>query len=514
MPGEPDFRAARTSRIVTGRKSSRERPSLFFFSASDGRMQAMDMNNESLNGLVSDVAARFGLSNEKVRQLVGVTVTMMFDDRRGGLPGFLQLFRQRGLEPVIASWQGPGPAERISSAQLESVFGIPLINAIAGRLGATGSTTTAALGGLLPGLVNRFSDSQPPHTDLPDMVKDWARSVAPWFVDLGRFEWGGMPTHTMHAMATPAAAQTTAPAKAKTSGGMGRVLFWLLLLLAVLAALLLYRGCSRQAQQAPAAPAVEATPAPAPVAQTPARFTLEESQGKAIISGQLASQADRQRLMDALKASFGAEQVSGDISVDPNTAPAGWLEKLIALAPSLKAKGLKLGFDGEAIRIDTSALPEAERMQLSQTLRDGFGGFEISGLWDKAMMAFAALKPGFGADDLVKALNQSHIGFDTGSNAITRDSFETLTRAAEAIKAAPAGTRIEVGGHTDNTGTAEVNLQVSQQRADAVVAKLVELGVAPEQLLAKAYGQTQPAADNASEAGRAANRRIAFTVLK
>ncbi len=53
---------------------------------------------------------------------------------------------------------------------------------------------------------------------------------------------------------------------------------------------------------------------------------------------------------------------------------------------------------------------------------------------------------------------------------------------------------------------------MSQKRADAVVAKLVELGVQPSSLSAKGYGSSKPIADNATDEGRAKNRRIEFTV--
>ena len=129
------------------------------------------------------------------------------------------------------------------------------------------------------------------------------------------------------------------------------------------------------------------------------------------------------------------------------------------------------------------------------------------------MAALSGLRPGYSAADLVGALNLMNVYFDTGSATITRDSLETLTKAAEAIKGAPAGTKIEVGGHTDNTGDAAANLTLSQQRAEAVVAKLGELGVAAGTLTGKGFGQDKPRADNATETGRAQNRRIEFTVL-
>jgi outer membrane protein OmpA-like peptidoglycan-associated protein len=252
----------------------------------------------------------------------------------------------------------------------------------------------------------------------------------------------------------------------------------------------------------------------APAAQANARFGLENTDGNVTITGQVANDADKLKLWDALKAAFGDANLSGDITVDPNTLPAGWMDKLIAILPELKAKGLKFGFDGDKLQIDTSSLPEDQRFALSESLRRSFGGFEMSGLWDRASAALTGLKSGFSGDDLIHALNLMTVYFDTGSDNISRDSLETLRHAAKAIAAAPAGTRIEAGGHTDNTGDAAANLNLSQQRAEAVVAKLGELGVASGTLVSKGYGQEQPIADNSTAEGQAKNRRIQFTVLK
>ncbi|MEM7488559.1 MAG: OmpA family protein [Pseudomonadota bacterium] len=71
----------------------------------------------------------------------------------------------------------------------------------------------------------------------------------------------------------------------------------------------------------------------------------------------------------------------------------------------------------------------------------------------------------------------------------------------------------EIGGHTDSQGREVMNETLSRERAEAVRAALIARGVPPSQLIAVGYGETQPIADNDTEDGREANRRITFTLL-
>lgn len=439
--------------------------------------------------LIREAASRFHLGDNAGR-LVRQLVDVIFDPANGGFAGLQKRFTDAGLDGLLSSWIGTTPGDNVLQPdQFSAGFGQNLSSGIASKLGIPAAAVNMAGAWLLPKIVGQLTQGGTLPTSRPADYERWFGTSTP----TAGYSGGG----------------TVA---SKPSGGFWK---WLLPLILLLAAFLLFRSCKKEEAVAPAPmqPATTMQPA-APVAQANPRFGFENVDGKVTVSGQVANEADKTRLWDALKANFGEGNLAGVITVDPATLPAGWLDKLIAALPELKAKGLKFGFDGDKLSIDTSGMSEADRFTVSDKLRSLFGGFEISGLWDRAAAALSGLKAGFSGDELVKALNLMNIYFDTGSANITRDSLETLTSAANAIKQAPAGTKIEVGGHTDNTGDAAANVTLSQQRADAVVAKLAELGVAADTLTAKGYGQEKPRASNDTDEGRAQNRRIEFAVTK
>jgi outer membrane protein OmpA-like peptidoglycan-associated protein len=71
---------------------------------------------------------------------------------------------------------------------------------------------------------------------------------------------------------------------------------------------------------------------------------------------------------------------------------------------------------------------------------------------------------------------------------------------------------LNIAGFTDNLGSPEANLNLSRNRAKAVVAELVKKGVSPDRLSAQGYGEDNPVADNSTAEGRAQNRRAAMAV--
>src|SRR6266540_4090554 len=99
------------------------------------------------------------------------------------------------------------------------------------------------------------------------------------------------------------------------------------------------------------------------------------------------------------------------------------------------------------------------------------------------------------------------VTFETGRSALKPDSYTILDIVAASLVANP-NIRIEIAGHTDITGSSATNLRLSEARAQAVRTYLATKGVAPDRMVARGYGPTQPIAPNTTAAGRALNRRV------
>jgi outer membrane protein OmpA-like peptidoglycan-associated protein len=115
-------------------------------------------------------------------------------------------------------------------------------------------------------------------------------------------------------------------------------------------------------------------------------------------------------------------------------------------------------------------------------------------------------------DDRVEILDKVFFEFDSAT--IKAESFRILDEVTAILLNHPEITLVEVQGHTDDQGTDEYNLGLSERRAAAVRDYLVTSGVEPGRLLAKGYGESEPLQPGTSEAAREANRRVVFKILK
>jgi len=113
-------------------------------------------------------------------------------------------------------------------------------------------------------------------------------------------------------------------------------------------------------------------------------------------------------------------------------------------------------------------------------------------------------------DDMLKLTLANEVSFDVNSASVKPSFRPSLAKVAEVLKS--YDTRMTVVGHTDATGSESYNQQLSERRAQAVRSELIRDGVPAERLSAIGRGEGEPRADNATETGRAQNRRVEILV--
>ena len=105
-----------------------------------------------------------------------------------------------------------------------------------------------------------------------------------------------------------------------------------------------------------------------------------------------------------------------------------------------------------------------------------------------------------------------NIYFQTGKSILTVDSYEALDQVVRFLQNNES-VRLEISGHTDNTGSLRINANLSEARAKAVVDYIGDRGIDKSRLEYKGYADSQPVADNSTPEGREKNRRVEFKVL-
>ncbi len=194
-------------------------------------------------------------------------------------------------------------------------------------------------------------------------------------------------------------------------------------------------------------------------------------------------------------------------------------ERAGAVLAALRGEGLPLAGSlargyGEADPVADNATAEgrAQNRRIAFARIEADGTAERTGEGDTPAATEAAGTADAACVEAVEAIVAGRaIQFAAGSAEIAADSAGVLDAIAEALGGCPDVT-MEIAGHTDSEGAESWNQQLSQQRAEAVLAALRARDLPLPDVIARGYGEADPVADNGTTEGRAQNRRIAFSL--
>ena len=178
--------------------------------------------------------------------LLGMLLSLMFDEKRGGFSGFIDRFRAKGLGDAVTSWFGNGENKSLSTAQLETVMGPQVLAQMASRLDLAPNVVATALGQLIPTVIDKLSPDGrlPTGSVVPDVAKGY----------LGNFAEFANTAVLPEMVATHAAQHTLEHGPVSASSSNSKL--WLLLIPVLIAPLFFIKQCSHE----PNAPVQSAPP--------------------------------------------------------------------------------------------------------------------------------------------------------------------------------------------------------------------------------------------------------------
>ena len=237
--------------------------------------------------------------------------------------------------------------------------------------------------------------------------------------------------------------------------------------------------------------------------------------GAVQMRGKMSDELTQRATASFARARFGIDRVAASTRIDQAT-PAGWTIRVLA---SLEALSLlnsgTVKVTPDFVDISGTTGDDDAQAEISRLLADKLGAsatYRLDVKYDEALDPVLAIPT---PDECVSRINavlgDSKIAFASGSPEIDPSAREILDRVAVLVAECDT-VQMEIGGHTDSQGGEDLNLRLSQSRAEAVLDALLARSVSTGSLTAKGYGESSPIASNETDAGREANRRIEFTL--
>ncbi|PHQ96234.1 MAG: hypothetical protein COB39_12370 [Marinosulfonomonas sp.] len=249
----------------------------------------------------------------------------------------------------------------------------------------------------------------------------------------------------------------------------------------------------------------------------PPEFVATRSpEGQVQLRGRVTDARTRNAVDSYARARFGSQAVYGATRLDQEL-PDGWPLRVLAGIEALA----ELSHGSVVVQenfVDVRGVtgnPDASA-NIARLLSEKLGASEnyaIDVTYEKKLDPVAGLlKPAECVDEINAVLLDRKISFAPGSAELDTGGRAVVDRLAEILNGCDKA-KIEIAGHTDSQGREEMNQSLSQSRADAVLQGLIARRVLTSGLTSVGYGEATPIADNDSEEGREANRRIEFTLI-
>lgn len=247
----------------------------------------------------------------------------------------------------------------------------------------------------------------------------------------------------------------------------------------------------------------------APVASSQDWIHLRSQIGRVAISGVLGSERERRALATALRVVYPPNVTWNSVRIGDQAEQADWLATLNSMWVLLQqVESLDIEVSATGVSVSGWTPSEDQSRRIQATLADKFAPLPVK----SGLRSIQAQNESYAAAELFNRSYARGIGFARDGVSLSWAGHVTLAQIAKRLRRQPA-VRLQIGVHTDGRGSAEANLRLTEKRAEAIAAKLRELGVGAERVQVTGYGASRPIADNRSPIGRSLNRRVVFSPL-
>ncbi|GMA41640.1 OmpA family protein [Mobilicoccus caccae] len=253
-----------------------------------------------------------------------------------------------------------------------------------------------------------------------------------------------------------------------------------------------------------------ASPSPQAVVGDPIQVVTAEQ--RRTVTARVPDEAGKKALLDGVRAASGELRVVDEVEVvsSADAPPVTGIGTILAAGRGITDLGVVV--DRATVRLSGQASDQAAGTSTVFAAGQSYPGMRLI---DQLRLPGAAaaqagpLSPECEKvrTDVATELSSRPVQFDVGGSTVSDASRQVLLGIGAKLAGCPF-TKIEVAGHTDGTGAAAANTELSTRRAHAVRDVLLEAGVPDRLLTAEGYGSSRPVADDSTPQGQAANRRV------